>query len=150
MTSNGGPGSSGSSSMAAKRSYSAGSSIGGLKRDGSETSLSAYTDHASVTDSDGRTRSGDADQALFWAAVSGCLALNGTNKDEEEMVDRRGLTRNGGSGDEEAPTRGTLSFQDSGSASPHSPSHSSDGDDRRARYQAWAEDFPQPRQQGRI
>ena len=59
------------------------------------------------------------EQALFWAAVSGCMALNGQ--------------QTGGSDDDAStinPPHGSVYGRDSGSSSPRSPAHSwhSDGE----------------------
>ena len=57
----------------------------------------------------------ESEQALFWAAISGCLALHGDK--------REGDVRS----DDDITTRGT-SFRDSSSASPRSPAHSVDSE----------------------
>jgi hypothetical protein len=54
-----------------------------------------------------------SEQALFWAAVSGCLALTGQ-----------------GASDDDATATSMHSIRDSGSASPRSPTHSVDSDER--------------------
>lgn len=60
----------------------------------------------------------DSEQALFWAAVSGCMALTGQGT--------------GGSDDDSAITQGHpgRTSRDSGSSSPRSPSHSFTDSDR--------------------
>ena len=113
---------------------------GRMSRELSNSSLSTYGDpYSSSTDSDGRARSNDSEQALFWAAVSGCLALNGNEKETGGLSggggggERTGPYGNPSARDEELSTRGTLSFRDSSSASPRgsSPTHSNDSDDPR-------------------
>ena len=144
MTSNGVHGSGGGGSAAGGR----------MTRDLSNSSLSTYGDsslsthgdsslstcgdpYTSSTDSDGRTRSTDTEQALFWAAVSGCLALNGSEKEAAGQMagsgERTGSCGSAYARDDESSTRGTMSVRDSSSASPRgsSPTHSNDSDDPR-------------------
>lgn len=102
MTSNGSSGGGhggGSSSKLAAPSPGHGSSDGAVRLDDAGRELVH------------KKAGGDSEQALFWAAVSGCLALNG------------GPEKAGYEGDDDATTRGT-SFKDSCSGSPRSPEHS--------------------------
>ena len=104
---------------------------GRMTRDPSSSSLSTYIGDAygSATDSDGqRSHSNDSEQALFWAAVSGCLAMSGNDKEATGADGQRNFGR-----DDEVLTRGTTSVRDSSSASPResSPTHSNESDDFR-------------------